>query len=188
MKKLTALLMTALLLLTLAACAGNKDAGQQPDPQQPAVPETPVPETPAPETPPADGGTETDAETQELIDLFTQINDGVEVMALSTDPIPDDMWSSYLFIDKIDGAKAVVSQSQVGSVAHCAALVRVPAGTDAQTVADDIKAKADPRKWVCVEAESVQTAVRGDLVFFVMSDQATADNMVKNFGALALDK
>lgn len=183
MKKLTALLMTALLLLTLAACAGNKDAGQQPDPQQPAVPETP-----APETPPADGGAETDAETQELIDLFTQINDGVEVMALSTDPIPDDMWSSYLFIDKIDGAKAVVSQSQVGSVAHCAALVRVPAGTDAQTVADDIKAKADPRKWVCVEAESVQTAVRGDLVFFVMSDQATADNMVKNFGALALDK
>ena len=200
MKKLTALLLSALLMLTLAACNApdaKPDDTTPPAADQPTTPETPVePEAPAdPVTPvepeiPADPDAPVepeapviDDETQALIDLFVGINDGVEVMGLSTDPISDEMWSGYLFIDPIEGAKAVVSQSMVGSIPHCACLVKVPEGADAQTVADDIAANANPRKWVCVEAESVQTAVRGDLVFFVMSDTATADNMVANFNA-----
>ena len=50
---------------------------------------------------------------------------------------------------------------------------------------NDIKANADPRKWICVEAEKVAVEARGNVVLFVMSSTAIADQMVANFNAIA---
>ena len=40
---------------------------------------------------------------------------------------------------------------------------------------------ADPGKWVCVRAESVQAAVSGDLILLVMSSAEEAAGLVDAF-------
>ena len=40
---------------------------------------------------------------------------------------------------------------------------------------DEMKAGIDTRKWICVEADDVKTAVYGDLVCFCMIDSEYAD-------------
>ena len=63
-------------------------------------------------------------------------------------------------------------------------IAKVPEGADAEAFAETMAANANPSKWICVTAESVQTAVKGNLVLLVMSAQATADAIVENFNAL----
>ena len=43
---------------------------------------------------------------------------------------------------------------------------------------------ANPRKWVCVEAESVVVENVGDVILYIMADQATADAVKASFLAL----
>ena len=79
-----------------------------------------------------------------------------------------------------------MSSPMIGSIAHCVVLLRLPDGTDVDEVAEQIKANADPRKWICVEAEAVEVRTAGNIVLLVMSSQTTADKVVSNFEALAL--
>lgn len=47
-------------------------------------------------------------------------------------------------------------------------LFRVDQGQDPQVFAKEMKDKADLRKWICVGADSVYVATRGQVVLFVM--------------------
>lgn len=88
------------------------------------------------------------------------------------------------FIPYAEGYRGMVREPMMGSFAHSVVVVEVPEGVDAAAVAADMEANADPRKWICVEAESVQTAVKGQVILLVMSSQADADTIIANFNAL----
>jgi hypothetical protein len=63
-------------------------------------------------------------------------------------------------------------------------LLRLPEGTDVETAKQTLVDHADPRKWVCVEAESVIVENVGDVVLFVMADSQTANALQTAFLAL----
>ena len=63
-------------------------------------------------------------------------------------------------------------------------LLRLPEGTDMETAKQTLVDHADPRKWVCVEAESVIVENVGDVVLFVMADSQTANALQTAFLAL----
>ncbi len=63
-------------------------------------------------------------------------------------------------------------------------LLSLPEGTDMETAKQTLVDHADPRKWVCVEAESVIVENVGDVVLFVMADSQTANALQTAFLAL----
>lgn len=69
----------------------------------------------------------------------------------------------------------------MGSIAFVMVVFRLPEGADAEAFASDIKDNADPAKWICVCADSVQTVVSGNTVMFIMSDTASADALTAAF-------
>ena len=58
---------------------------------------------------------------------------------------------------------------------------RVPEGTDAAEIAKQIEDQADPRKWICVEAEKTIVKQRGNVVLLVMSTADVADAVAQAF-------
>ena len=67
-----------------------------------------------------------------------------------------------------------------GSIAHSVVLIRLEDAKDATKAVEDIKKNADPRKWICVEAENVYVLSKGDLVVLIMSNEL-APKIKENF-------
>lgn len=168
---------------------------EQPDDMTnvPAQPEKPVekpaekPETPV-EKPEEKPETKPEEPAESGTDLLATVNtvlSGIEDLPMSMpSELTADNFEFYAAIPYADGYRGVQADSAIGSIAHSVVIVEVPEGGDPSQVAADMAANANPRKWICVEAESVQTAVNGNLVLLVMSSQATADAIVANFNAL----
>ena len=117
-------------------------------------------------------------------DVITSVQYDVELPKVSTTALSSDLYSSYLFIDYIDGSEALSSDAMIGSIAHSLVVLKLPEGADAAATAESIRANANPRKWICVEAEKVQVVSSGRYVMLVMSDTATVDAIVANFNYL----
>lgn len=105
-------------------------------------------------------------------------------MSLENSEVSADNFNWIFFIDPIDGAEAAVNQPIIGSIPHEIALLRVPEGEDAEQVRKDIETNMDPRKWICVEAESTAVLRRGDLILLAMADKDTVEKVKANFLAL----
>ncbi|MBR3994922.1 MAG: hypothetical protein IKI97_06550 [Clostridia bacterium] len=90
--------------------------------------------------------------------------------------IPVDMtdefsYNTYLGTnDPSKFVEAVASEAMIGAQAYSLVVARVAPGVDANEVAKEMKAGINPRKWICVEADDIKTAVVGDLVCFCMID------------------
>ena len=166
-QKLTALfLSTALTVGLLAGCSsgGSGSTGTS----KPSEPEKP-------------------AETEKsLTDLMTSILSGVETPGYAITELAAEQYPLYLFIDQPEGAQAVTADSLIGSIAHSVVLMRLPDGADVSGIAKQVKDNADPRKWICVEAEKVIVKTKGDLVLLVMSTTDIADAIAANFDALSV--
>ncbi|MBU5626048.1 hypothetical protein KQI82_03740 [Oscillibacter sp. MSJ-2] len=121
---------------------------------------------------------------ESLSDLMGTILDGVETPNYSISELAGDSFPYMLFIDQPRGATAVSADAMIGSIAHSVVLMRLPDGSDAEGIAKQVKDNADPRKWICVEAEKTIVKTSGNLVLLVMSDTATADAIAANFDAL----
>ncbi|HIT34650.1 MAG TPA: hypothetical protein IAC31_08530 [Candidatus Faecousia intestinigallinarum] len=86
--------------------------------------------------------------------------------------------------------EAAVSESMIGSIAYSMVLVRVKDAKDARSVAEEMKAGIDQRKWICVEADDLMVAGYGDVVMLIMVSSAfaeeglTAQTMVDAFAAV----
>lgn len=154
----------------------SKPQTQTPQTQTPQAPVTETPETPAEEP------VVVETDLRSVMDkLYTDVEDMPRVGTIDLD---DTNFKYYAFTDFADGYKAVCSEAMMNAIAHSVVLVEVPEGVSAQTVADAMKENANPRKWVCVEAESVQSAANGNLAILVMTSQDGADQIIKNFKAL----
>lgn len=84
--------------------------------------------------------------------------------------------------------EALVSESMMGSMAYEVAVVRAESAEAASKLAEDIKANVNPRKWICVEADTVAVETIDDVVLLVMVGadfQELGDKLIANFKALA---
>jgi len=99
--------------------------------------------------------------------------------------VPDaSNYQYYAFIDPIEGAETLVSESLINAVPHSSVLIRVPEGTDAEKIAQELQKKANPNKWICVSAERTIVKVHGRTILLVLSYTDTADQIASNFDKL----
>lgn len=57
----------------------------------------------------------------------------------------------------------------IGSQAFSMAIFRLSPEQDAEAFAKELEAKADKNKWICVSADTVETAINGRDVLFIMT-------------------
>ena len=153
---------------------------EQPSPT-PAPTPTPSP-TPTPTPPPTP--TPTPTPELSLSDVISSIQYDVELPNVATAVVTSDLYSSYLFIDYIEGSEAMSCDALIGSIAHSLVVLKLPEGVDAAETAAQISANANPAKWICVEAEKVIVKSSGRFVMLVMSNAVTADAIAANFDYL----
>ena len=176
MKKLLSVLLTLTLVLSLAACGGKK-----------------TDETTAPAEETTTAQTETTASAsfegtmEELVNKIIE-NRPVEFMGAAmvidlTDTSEDGQWMVKSFTGLEDASvitEAAVYEPMMGSLAFSLVTVRVAPDGDAQAVAESMKAGIDPRKWICVEADDLLVAGRGDIVMLIMVS-TTGDMTAQSF-------
>ena len=117
-----------------------------------------------------------------LGDLMETILKDVPDMPMTMDTaIDSENFSSFLFIQPIEGAQGLASEAAIGSIAHSVVLLRLPEDVNGDAVAAEIKNNANPRKWICVEAEKTIVEKSGNTILLVMSWEKTADAVAENF-------
>jgi len=175
------------------------------EPVAPAEPETPAeapaePEVPAgtPAEPEMSAEPETPAEEpatpgEDLMIMIEEIYaiSGPQFMHMSMPVELSDAELTQWLTGISDPAllsAAVVNESMMGSQAYSLVLARVTDAARAEEVAQMMLDNIDPAKWICVQADDLAAAIKGDLVMFIMVDTQlglTAQNMVDAFSQVA---
>ena len=81
--------------------------------------------------------------------------------------------------------ETIAADAAMTSVPFSVCLVRANSAEEAEQLAADIEANADPRKWICVEAESKIVDYSGDVVILIMTGADSAEAIHAAFTALA---
>lgn len=173
-KRFTALLIAALMLTgTLSGC-GNKDKTEETtDTSAVSVTDTTTAATTSPDTS-SQVQADASAPLDEIITNIYSVKDsGLMVQTTPIDLTDADALKSYTGLTDASKLKeASASEPMIGSQAYSIVLVRVNDKADAASVAKDIMANINTAKWICVCANDTSAAVSGDLVMFVMLDNA----------------
>ncbi len=171
MKKRISCVLIFALLLSLAAC-GN----------QPATPTTVPATTPAqPET------TIDDIDLKTMLYLFEDIS-GLEIgtycyqQEISPDTMPAVLGSEGFDLPFAEGRAYLPT---LNTTAFVLAVFRLEEGADTQVFMDELKARANPDRWICVRAEVTETACAERTVMFVMSDGAKAKQLADTFSQMS---
>ena len=119
---------------------------------------------------------------QEIYDDFMK-DVTAELPMLAQQKVPNGSFEYYFGIKKPSSAKeSLVSEPMVGSIPFAVTLLKVDPSADANALAKEIKEKVDPRRWVCVEASYVETAVKGNVILLVLDgDNARGAQIVNAF-------
>ena len=99
------------------------------------------------------------------------------------DTSEDGQWivKSYTGLEDASAlTDAAAYEPMMSSIAFSLVTVRVAPDGDAQAVAESMKAGIDPRKWICVEADDLLVAGRGDIVMLIMVS-TTGDMTAQSF-------
>lgn len=157
-------------------------------PEEPSEDDQPatMPEEPGVDEQPEQSGdsASSEADINELYGIVDIINSGVELPMVGSMALDSEMFPYYAFIDKPAGVEAVVSEAMVGSIAHSVVVFKCGAGVDVNAIASQVQANANPRKWICVEAEKTAVVVKGSYILLVMSNTVAADAIIANFNSL----
>ncbi len=78
-------------------------------------------------------------------------------------------------------ADSVKSESMMMPSNHSLCIVEVKAGEDVAAVKDEIFKNANPRKWICVNADKVMVVDSGNYVMLVMSTEENCTNLYNAF-------
>lgn len=81
----------------------------------------------------------------------------------------------------LDFKEALASDALINAVPHSIVLVRLNDGADVEKAKQKIKESANPRKWVCVEAEKTIVENRGNVIILIMTNADLADKIQENF-------
>lgn len=79
--------------------------------------------------------------------------------------------------------EGICAEAAMSAQAHSVCLLKANSADEAAQLAKDVAAGANPRKWVCVEAERTIVAYSGDTVLLVMSYNDLAQTVLDNFKA-----
>ncbi len=135
-------------------------------------------ETPVVETVPAEPEAEEAPAVSKLdaidVNLYNGISEENLPMLARTDLTSED-FEYFAFIPYKDTYKAFVSEPMMGSIAHSIVVVETGSADEAAQVASDMKANCDPRKWVCVEADTVIGTSFGNYAVLIMVNGENID-------------
>lgn len=175
MKKLIALLLCLAMVLSMVACGGTEEETKAEE----AAPQTTEPTTEA-KTYPGD-----EMSLTEILDGIYEGYTGELPGGIAVTEIADkETFEWKTFATYVEGYEAAVSESMMGAIAHTVVLVRVPEGTDVESVRAEIEQNHDPRQWICVEAEKTAVIAHNNTIMLVMSFTDLADTIIANFDAL----
>lgn len=97
----------------------------------------------------------------------------------------DETTEEYILgTSEVNYTDAVCSAPMITSVAYQCVVLRLEADEDVEAAKKLLVDNANPRKWVCVEAESVIVENVGDVILYVMADSKTANAIKTAFLAL----
>lgn len=111
--------------------------------------------------------------------LYAGISEEELPMMTENVELNSENFQYYAFAD-IKYKEAIASESMTGSTPHSVVLIRLENKNDAASAVEEIKKNADPRKWICVEAENTFVLSKGDLVVLIMSNEL-APKIQENF-------
>ena len=153
MKKLIALVMALVLMLSFAAC-GAAEGGKTISGTLPEIIDNIY------------AAADLDAETRDFVDS--------DVYGPVTMEIDAESMIYYFGVEIPDAEEAVFSEPMMNANPFSVCLVRVKDGTDVEALKKDIKANADPRKWICVGVEDSDVRVEsiGNVVLLVMANNS----------------
>lgn len=118
-----------------------------------------------------------------LNDILDQVYEAADFSAeqreamefYQTTEITDENAEYLIGTTDVDYVEAVYSAPAMSSVAYQCVLLRLQDGADVEKAKEALTASADPRKWVCVEAESVVVENVGDVILFMMADTQSVE-------------
>lgn len=126
---------------------------------------------------------ENDISGVKVTDLMEKICKDTEVPANEIFELDKKSFEVYSFVKWIDGIEAACSEGQITTDAHSLVLIRAN-GADTKTMAEEIAAKADPGKWICVEAEVGKVLYTDNYVLMVMTYKDAYKGIKSNFEKL----
>lgn len=175
MKKTIALLLLCAMTLStttlLTACKGEKEKQEA-----------------------ADGTTAADTSKEQdnlkdipLQDVFDRIKSSdTEYPNLVSAELAADRFAYYFGIEQPETmAEALAMEPIIGSIPFFVGFLRLNSPSGALELAKKIESSVDPRKWVCVEASYVKTAVNGSVILLVMdNDDQRGEALIRAFEGL----
>ena len=121
-----------------------------------------------------------------LEDILTKVYDGVSDMPMTLNQeLTEDNSEYCVGVTRSEYKEGLASDAAINAIPFSVCLLRAESADAAKTLAEQVEEKADPRKWVCVEAESKIVDRIGDVVILIMADKTLADQLSANFKALA---
>lgn len=193
MKKFALTLTAILAAAALAGCTSAPSSSSAPS----SVPSSSAPSS-APASQAASGST---AAGVTMASSLTEIMDAVLAgapadqlpMLLPADlnggekyaPLTEENSEYNLGVARDRYADGIDAEAAMSSVPFSVCLVQANSADEAEQLAADIEANANPRKWVCVEAESKIVDRSGDKVILIMASTDLANQLHAAFTALA---
>ena len=117
-------------------------------------------------------------------EIYEQIPEDQRPMMLMNTEIDSENVEYFLGTSDLDFKEAIASEPAVSSIAYSVVLVRMNKGADIEAAKTKIKDSVDPRKWICVEAETVKVVNRGDVILLIMASEKNAKNVEEAFNKL----
>lgn len=132
-----------------------------------------------------------EAETSdELFALADKLYEGIDpenMPMVGTMELTEENFEYSAFVPYKSSYLAVESMPMMGSQPHSVVIVKTESEEEAASLAAEMEANANPRKWICVQARSVKSASKGNTAILVMTsvevmptegiDEAQAEEM-----------
>lgn len=126
----------------------------------------------------------------ELYAIADKLYEGIdpeEMPMVGNMELDSESFEYSAFVPYKDSYLALESMPMMGSQPHSVVIVKTDSEEDAASLASEMKANANPRKWICVGARSVKSAHKGEYAILVMTsvnvmpsddiDEAKAEEM-----------
>lgn len=156
LKKLLCILLAVCLLTATVGCAKKDDAKAEEKP----------------------------GDTMSLDEILTKLEEGLDLPVVEHISLDKDSFAYTAFATWQDGVEAMASEPPMSSVAHSVVVVRAKDSEQASALAKEMEQNADPRKWICVEAEKTAVVAHNATVLLVLSFEDVTDAMVARFNEL----
>lgn len=162
MKKIIAIVMSALMLFSLVGCSSNK------------VERNPVLSEDLTKV------LETVYESADLSEDFKTALENYQTVELNEENI-----QGYLGNADVKFTQGICSAPMMSSIPYELIMLRLDESADVDAVKESIKENANPRKWLCVEAEEVVVESIDNVVLFLMANETEATPIKDAFMSLA---